>query len=74
LEEPRVGLRISPATEKYVPLVFAFVRKRDLPGCEPLPALRRTPLVIEKLPYFIERESTILGAFEHCFGSSPAFS
>jgi GNAT superfamily N-acetyltransferase len=27
LEEPRVGLRISPATEEDVPLVFAFVRK-----------------------------------------------
>jgi GNAT superfamily N-acetyltransferase len=27
LEEPRVGLRISPATEEDVPLVFGFVRK-----------------------------------------------
>ena len=27
MEEPRVGLRISPATENDVPLIFAFVRK-----------------------------------------------
>jgi GNAT superfamily N-acetyltransferase len=27
LEEPRIGLRISPATENDVPLIFAFVRK-----------------------------------------------
>jgi GNAT superfamily N-acetyltransferase len=27
LEEPRVGLRIAPATETDVPLIFAFIRK-----------------------------------------------